>query len=70
MVQIFKTNVKKRKQAQLIVLLLQRQFPSLAVNFDLEDCDRILRVQGDDICCQSIISEMQLFGYACEHYPG
>ncbi|WP_129714025.1 hypothetical protein [Pedobacter sp. SYP-B3415] len=70
MVEVFKTNVKKKKQARLIVLLLERQFPGLRANFDLEDCDRILRVQGEGICCKSIEGEMNVFGYACEHFPG
>jgi hypothetical protein len=46
MVEIFRTNVKNRKLAERILKNLQQQLPEYQFNFDLDDCDRILRVQG------------------------
>jgi len=49
MVEIFKTNVKNKRLAGRIVKRLKADFPSHHFNFDLEDCDRILRVQTGGI---------------------
>lgn len=48
MVEVFKTNITKSKQAKQVIEKLNRQFPSYQVNFDLEDCDNILRVESVD----------------------
>jgi hypothetical protein len=48
-VEIFKTNVNSRRVAGRILKALHTHLPALAFNFDLEDCDRILRVKGRDI---------------------
>lgn len=46
MVEVFKTNVETVDQAARLVQLIQEYFPEYTVNFDLEDCDRILRVKS------------------------
>lgn len=64
MVEIFKTDVQEIIHANELLLLLQHHFPASRINFDLTDCDRILRVEGD---CD-IIRIMQLVqqkGYSC-----
>ena len=45
-VEIFKTTVEKPSEAGLIVEKLQQRFPYYRINFDLADCDRILRVEA------------------------
>ena len=45
MVEIFKTNVTKSAQAQLLIKSIKRTFPGYTASFDLEDCDHVLRVQ-------------------------
>ena len=49
MVEVFKTNVQEDKQSQMLMEKLSYHFPHCRINFDLEDCDNILRVEGDDI---------------------
>jgi hypothetical protein len=44
MVEVFKTNLKDREAANLLVEKIQDHF-EYAANFDLEDCDNILRVE-------------------------
>ena len=44
-VEIFKTTVTQTAQARLVLDKLQQRFPYYRVNFDLTDCDRILRVE-------------------------
>jgi len=48
MVEIFKTNVSNKRLAGRVLKALHRQLPAYAFNFDLEDCDRILRAQTQD----------------------
>lgn len=48
MIEVFKTDVKKNKQAKSVIKHLRQKFPHFRVNFDLEDCDNILRVENLD----------------------
>ncbi|GAB2570755.1 hypothetical protein [Spirosoma areae] len=66
MVEVFKTNVLCREQASTILLILAEQFPRFKLNFDLEDCDKILRVEGRDILSHQIILLVNATGYHCE----
>jgi hypothetical protein len=66
MVEIFKTNVENIKQAKRILMLLNSRFPKLRINFDLEDCDRILRVEGETIQADKIAKLVRSLGYQCE----
>ncbi|CAN5507569.1 hypothetical protein BH23BAC1_BH23BAC1_24540 [soil metagenome] len=45
MVEVFKTNVKAREQANVLLEKIHHSFPFISANFDLEDCDKILRVE-------------------------
>ncbi len=52
MVEIFKTDVQEVSKANRVIEKLLQQFPSYRINFDLQDCDRILRVES---CNGSIV---------------
>ena len=43
-VEVFKTNVGDPERAKWLVDHIERNFTNCKVNFDLDDCDRILRV--------------------------
>jgi len=45
MVEVFKTNVIYESQAILLSGLIAQAIPCLKVNFDLDDCDHILRIE-------------------------
>lgn len=49
----------------MLVALLTRHFPDTKINFDLNDCDRILRVEGRNICPETVMLLVQDTGYAC-----
>lgn len=66
MVEVFRTNVRHKRQAKLLLNVITRQFPLLKVNFDLEDCDKILRVEGDNICQKTIKDLIADNGYQCD----
>lgn len=46
MVEVFKTNVSGKRNARKIIRLLTNKWSNLAVNFDLEDCDKVLRIEN------------------------
>ena len=65
MVEIFKTNVDDHSQAQQIIALLKHHFPAFFINFDLHDCDRILRVKGESIPINEIEGLVSANGFQC-----
>lgn len=69
MVTVFKTNVQCPAKAVFIVNGLLSEYPAFRINFDLEDCDRILRVEGKHIEINGIIASLQNHGYLCEELP-
>lgn len=65
MIEVFKTNVEVASDANDIVQMLLHNFPGSRINFDLQDCDRILRVEGKDFCVETIITFMKENGFHC-----
>ena len=65
MVEIFKTNVEDVLQAETIISLLSDHFPAFMINFDLHDCDKILRVKGESIPVDEIVNLVSANGFHC-----
>ncbi len=56
MIEVFKTNITEVKHSMLIIRELKEKFPDYKINFDLEDCDNILRIDtGNGILDNSSI---------------
>ena len=66
MVEVFKTNVQKKMQGKKLLCILTEVFPSLKINFDLSDCDKILRVNGSSIDALRIMMLVKEHGFKCE----
>jgi hypothetical protein len=69
MVEVFKTNVRTATEARKLVRMLQKYYPDGHINFDLEDCDNILRVKHRDVNASHVIPIMKTHGYTCEVLP-
>lgn len=65
MIEVFKTNVETASDANSIVQMLIQHFPGSRINFDLQDCDKILRVEGNNFCTETIIIFMKENGFHC-----
>ena len=65
MVEVFKTNVQETLHADQLVAVLQKHFPAARINFDLHDCDKILRMEGHDIVPSDITTLIQAHGFNC-----
>jgi len=66
MVEVFKTNVYEAEKSDLIFQKLHKHFPENKINFDLDDCDKILRVEGNNILPGKIIEIVEQEGHFCE----
>ena len=66
MVEVFKTNVQQHEQAEQLVSVLHGRIDFCKINFDLEDCDKILRVEGKQVCVETIIEILNTYGLQCE----
>lgn len=65
MIEVFKTDVEEMAQAKRIIDLLLEHFPGNKINFDLHDCDKILRVEGKSFCPETIMSLVIQNGFRC-----
>jgi hypothetical protein len=66
MVEVFKTNVRKKAQSKMLLCSLSKAFPWLKINFDLSDCDKVLRVEGDNMEASRIMILVKEHGFKCE----
>lgn len=71
MVEVFKTNVSDHRLADMLVVEIRRCFKGYAANFDLGDCDRILRVKySGAIESAHLISLLNGYGFYAEVLTG
>ncbi|HWH64041.1 MAG TPA: hypothetical protein VNS50_12240 [Ginsengibacter sp.] len=66
MVEVFKTNVQKKAQSKMLLCILSEAFPSFKINFDLSDCDKVLRVEGGNMEALRIMVLVKEYGFYCE----
>lgn len=69
MVEVFKTNVREEGEAAALITLLLEHYPDGQINFDLEDCDKILRIKNHRVIPGDIIPLLKNKGYFCEVLP-
>ncbi|UYQ92341.1 hypothetical protein MKQ68_19845 [Chitinophaga horti] len=71
MVEVFKTNVHDEVQAAMLLGCIHARYAHYTANFDLEDCDRILRVKcaSAHIPPQPLISLLQDHGFEASVLP-
>ncbi len=71
MIEVFKTDVEDRDHARMLIMEIHQQFADYRANFDLSDCDRILRVKsasGPVEACL-LINLLKEFGFEAEVLP-
>jgi hypothetical protein len=65
-VKVFKTDVQDQLVARQIIYFLQQTFSHCRINFDLDDCDRILRIESLQGSVEE--AEIQLLIARCGHH--
>jgi hypothetical protein len=72
MVEVFKTSVNNPVQAHLVSERIRVMQPGYDVHFDLEDCDKILRVENREgsVEAETIIRLLRECNCTAEVLPG
>jgi len=65
-VEVFITIVSNTGQSQALLQRLLIMFPYCRINFDLEDHDRVLRVEGENFAAINVILLMKEQGFVCQ----
>ncbi|HEY1047580.1 MAG TPA: hypothetical protein VGF79_14135 [Bacteroidia bacterium] len=63
--EIFKTNIDSKTKADHVIQVLNQLYPGIEINFDLEDCDKILRIKYFDVLGDSISETLSQLNYQC-----
>jgi hypothetical protein len=66
MIYVFKTSVQTENEVRLLKPLLDNALAKIDWNFDLEDCDRILRADTPLENPERIVEILNQKGFACE----
>jgi hypothetical protein len=69
MIYVFKTTVKSQNDITQLEPHLKKLIGKADWNFDLEDCDNILRVESEVHNSHEIIKVLQNLGFNCEELP-
>lgn len=66
MIEVFRTNINNTAESKIIQKKIQSTYPKLMIDFDLEDCDKILRIEGELFCPKTVIKMLVDSGFLCE----
>ncbi|QIE58737.1 hypothetical protein G5B37_03920 [Rasiella rasia] len=66
MIYIFKTSVKSKNSIKVLTPQLNEIEAISSWNFDLDDCDNILRIDSQSDIVENIIKILSDFDYKCE----
>jgi hypothetical protein len=66
MIYVFKTSVKTKIQARKLKPHIAGILPQAKWNFDLEDCDKILRIDSEENIVLKIIDLLNIHKFYCE----
>ena len=68
-IEVFKTNLNTLEDANQLREALWQHFNNCQINFDLEDCDKILRMEGENIEPEFVIEIAKTIGFTVEELP-
>lgn len=66
MIEVFKTDIKNKAKANTIIKALKLCFPASDFNFDLNDCDKILRIDSNQNITSGVVEVLNSQGFICE----
>lgn len=66
MIFVFKTSVKTKIQVKKLKPHIDKILPNVKWNFDLEDCDKILRIESGENIVLRTIDLLNSHSYSCE----
>jgi hypothetical protein len=66
MIFVFKTSVKTKMQVKKLKPHIDKRLPKAKWNFDLEDIDKILRIDSKENIVLIIMDLLNIHNYSCE----
>ena len=63
---VFENKHEAGSSCKKLIDLLFLHFPKSKINFDLKDCDKILRIDGQNIFSADVINVLKSKGFICE----
>ncbi|WP_010521519.1 hypothetical protein [Aquimarina agarivorans] len=69
MIFVFKTSISSKKTIKLLTPHLNKLLAVSDWNFDLEDCDNILRINSQINIVKKTIEILNDIGFECEELP-
>ena len=66
MIEVFKTDVKRIGESKVLLSKLSERFPHYKMNFDLSDCDKILRVEAENIFINELFEFINFSNFKVE----
>jgi len=67
---ILKTNIRYKKQVKTVAPLLDGQDNISRWNIDLNDIDKVLRIESDDMELTEVVQIIKEAGFYCEELAG
>ena len=65
MIYVFKTSVTTQKAVKKLTAKLNSFIPNSKWNFDLEDCDKILRIDSKEVTAKQVIDFLNKYKFEC-----
>ncbi len=65
-IEVFRTTINSKRSAAKILKTLHALFPTSKITIDLNDCDRVLRIEGVVFDIQKAMKLVKELGYTCE----
>ncbi|HJW17590.1 MAG TPA: hypothetical protein VJ499_10740 [Flavisolibacter sp.] len=66
MIYVFKTSVKTKFQARKLKPHIDQLLPEAKWNFDLDDCDKVLRIDSEENIISPVINLLRNKQFDCE----
>jgi len=66
MILVFKTSITKKKDARKLKPYLDKMLPRGHWNLDLEDCDKILRIDTEEYIAAKVAELLNTHAFYCE----
>lgn len=64
-IEVFRTDITESVAAGRMIALLEEAFPGTRVNIDLQDCDKVLRLEGVGLLVPVVIRLVEEQGFQC-----
>ena len=66
MIHVFKTSVKTKTQVKKLKPHIDKLLPNVEWNFDLDDCDKILRIDSEENIVDKMTDLLNIHRFYCE----